>query len=378
VNIAPSASGSDAPQAQSQAPFIIDGVIHGYNFLESNMVSSEASMDVFREGVYHHHKMFSPSDGSGNLTSSEFNHDWSADELAKTVFNESQADMAVYHSVPMYEFWKDGSSAIAKGLEMKAKHPGRVLVYGSVNPLRGREALLDAERQIDELGVDGIKLYPATFYGGKVIGWRMDDTTYLFPLFERLLALGINNVAVHKAMPLGPSSIHPFKVDDMAGAAARFPDMNFQIIHGGYAFVEETALLLHKFPNIHVNLEATTAYAMNRPRVFAKALGEFLYWGSIEQIIFASGCVLTHPQACIDAVLNFEMPKDLTEQYAYPQVSEEDIALILGGNLARMHAIDIAAQRLKTANDEFAVAQRQAGGILPPWSGIRSATAGGS
>jgi uncharacterized protein len=353
-------------------PFIIDGVIHGYNFLKSNMVAGgEESMDVFRDGVYKHHQMFSPSDGTWNLAKEEFFEDWDAESVAHAVFAESQADMAVYHSVPMYEFWKDGSSALHKGLTMKERYPNRTLVYGTVNPLLGQASLIEAERQVTELGVDGIKLYPAIYYGGKVIGWAMNDEKFLFPLFEGLLELGIHNVAVHKAMPLGPAPLDPFKVEDVAGAAAAFPEINFQIVHGGYAFIEETALILHKFPNVYVNLEATVSYAMNRPRVFAKALGEFLFWGTPEQIIFASGTPLSHTQPCIESMLNFTMPKDLMEGYHYPEVTSEDIALMVGGNLARLHGIDIDARRRSIADDVFTVAKEKAGGLLEPWSGFR-------
>ncbi|MEI7547938.1 MAG: amidohydrolase family protein, partial [Actinomycetota bacterium] len=249
---------------ESTTPFVIDGVIHAYNFLESNMVvKSEASAE-FSHGVYKHHMMFSPEDQYFHLTPKEFIDDWAPDTLAHAVFAESPVDMAIYHAIPMFDFWKDGVSALSKGLAIKAKHPDRVLVYGTVNPLLMRDTLYEVDRQVKELGVDGIKLYPASYYGGKTIGWRMDDATFAFPLFERLLKLGIRNVAVHKAMPLGPAPLGPFKVDDVAGAAAAFPELNFQIVHGGYAFVEETALMLHKFPNIYVNLEATASYAMRR------------------------------------------------------------------------------------------------------------------
>jgi predicted TIM-barrel fold metal-dependent hydrolase len=105
----------------------------------------------------------------------------------------------------------------------------------------------------------------------------MDDASFACPLFEALLGLGINNVAVPKAMPLGPAPLGPFKVDDVADRAATFPDINFQIVHGGYAFEEEAALMLHKFPNVYVNLDATASDAMRRPKLFAQVIGEFLY-----------------------------------------------------------------------------------------------------
>src|ERR1700752_4831292 len=76
-------------------PFVVDAVIHAYNFLESNMVSGTADMDEFRTGVFKHHKMFSPLDERFHLTSAEFIDDLAPETLAHAVFAESQADMAV-------------------------------------------------------------------------------------------------------------------------------------------------------------------------------------------------------------------------------------------------------------------------------------------
>lgn len=101
----------------------------------------------------------------------------------------------------------------------------------------------------------------------------MDDPEIAFPVFERARQLGIKVVAVHKALPLGPVPMEHYKVDDIDRAAIAFPGLNFEIVHGGMAFLEETAWQLARFQNVYVNLEITSALLRTRPLAFAQALG---------------------------------------------------------------------------------------------------------
>ncbi len=60
------------------------------------------------------------------------------------------------------------------------------------------------------------------------------------------------------------------------------------------------------------------------------------------------------------------MPQDLTDGYGYPQLTPEIKQKILGGNLARLHGIDVEATKQRISNDEFA--KRRANGLAEPWS----------
>ena len=48
--------------------------------------------------------------------------------------------------------------------------------------------------------------------------------------------------------------------------------MNFEIVHGGLAFIEETAWLLARFGNIYINMEIQPIIAERRPNTFADIL----------------------------------------------------------------------------------------------------------
>ena len=56
-----------------------------------------------------------------------------------------------------------------KGVEPKRRNHHRVVLYGNINPLEGSKALEDMEYQVKELGVSGIKLYPARYYMGRTL-----------------------------------------------------------------------------------------------------------------------------------------------------------------------------------------------------------------
>ncbi len=140
--------------------------------------------------------------------------------------------------------------ASRKAREARERWPGRFQVYAGVDPVFPERALDALEQQVEELKPVGIKLYPNSYTAEGVIGWRMDDPEIAFPIFQRAVDLGIRAVAIHKAIPLGPVPMDPYRMDDIDAAAAAFPDLQFEVVHGGFAFIEETAFQLARFPNV--------------------------------------------------------------------------------------------------------------------------------
>jgi hypothetical protein len=172
-------------------------------------------------------------------------------------------------------------------------------------------------------------------------------------VIERAAELGITNFAVHKSIPLGPTTTDPYRMDDVVVPAAKFPDLKFQIVHAGIAFTEETAMLLHRFRNVYANLEGTSGYILRKPRVFYEAIGMMAEWGSYEQIIWASGCNLSHPKPLLEHVLEGSMPDDLVEGRGCPPLDDRAKALMLGGNLLRLHGLPTPSSRdSKTLHEE--------------------------
>lgn len=98
----------------------------------------------------------------------------------------------------------------------------------------------------------------------------------------------------------------------------RYPDLQIEVVHSGAAFLEATAFMLERYPNVWGNIEVTSAYAVKMKRRFSEAMGTLLASGAGGRIIFATGAVLVHPQPVLEAFYDFTMPTELVEGYGFP------------------------------------------------------------
>jgi uncharacterized protein len=359
--------------------FVVDATVHPFDYSEENW--GDGYKQVM--GGYHHHRLYNKVVESTRpdylLRQNEFVSDFDPYAMTHALFAESDVDYAIIHALPNLGFTKGVVTDLHKMVKLRERFSDRFKLYGWVTTLDLDEAIKHLEWQVREAHIDGLKCFPSLVYQGKHTGWRMDGPEFAVPLFEAARDLGIKNIAIHKALPMfGPSPMSFFKVDDLDAVLPQFPDINFFMIHAGMTFLEETRVLLHRFPNFHANLESTFANVVERPRLFAETLGEMLYHGSPEQIVFASGCNLLHPQPALEAFEKFEMPRDLVEGRGYPEVTAEIKAKILGGNIARTHGIDPSLVMDNIKDDEFEHKKR--GGLALPWSSLRHdevVTAGG-
>lgn len=175
-------------------------------------------------------------------------------------------------------------------------------------------------------------------------------------------------MAVHKAVPIGPFAVgNAYNPNDIENAATDFPDLNFEIVHGGLAFMEETAWLLARFGNIAINMEIQNILVERRPRAFAEVLLGLCRVGGadmLDRMFWGSGGTLVHNQPGLEAFDRFEFPEDLLDSAGLfkpiSQITEAHKANILGGTFARLHGLDIEALKAGIAGDEFARAPGEA------------------
>jgi uncharacterized protein len=347
--------------------FVINAVAHAYNLEPANIrnVYGEAVRDV----LIALHQTWQPEGVS--VTAEEFATDWSVDAMARTLFLETDVDIAATHTLRLDSYYTDGLAARYKMVEAVKRYPDRFVGYVGLDPTKGLEhCMADLEEQLDELPqAVGLKMYPAQVAPDR--SWRMDDPSLMFPLFERARERGIKTVAIHKAAPLGPVPMNPYKIDDVDGAAGAFPDLSFEIIHAGLSFVTETAWAIARYPNVYANLEVTSSLVIKAPKLFENVMSEFMLWGGPQKIIFSDGCMFAHSQPVIEGIMNFQFTDETCEGYGVGKLTDADRALILGGNYARIIGLDIEAAKAKIADDEFAQARRETG-IQPPYSNWRA------
>lgn len=131
---------------------------------------------------------------------------------------------------------------------MRDRHPDVFVgVWGAVDPLKGEEAIAEAERAAKEDGVLGFHFHPIMGH------FRVDDPVHL-PLFECIDALGlpvmvdVGTTGMGAGLPGGLgakiSDAHPMAIDNLAG---QLPELTIVAAHPGYPWIDEmTAVALHK------------------------------------------------------------------------------------------------------------------------------------
>ncbi len=363
---------------------VVDGVAHAYEWIPENRadgIDDETYHGVLDFFYRHTHYRTEKKDPAWMLSFEEFTKKFSAETVAEIYMEETDVDLIVYHEVQIAGFFKNGTSPLQTGEELKRAHPERVLLYAFADPFDGEAGLEDMERKAATGLVDGFKFYPTNgvfdIETGKMSTMLYDDPEMAFPFLQKALDLGIKHVGVHKAFPVAPGPLLKDMPDDIGAAAEAFPELTFEIVHSGWAFAEECALQLMLNPNIYANLELTANFAVRRPRQCAEALGEMLRVGDVEdRLIFATGIPNGHPQPVLESFSGMEMPEDLIAGQDMPELTDELKAKILGGNFLAMHGIDAEAKKAQIAGDEWdrrRQAARERGGEQVHWRPQREA-----
>ena len=341
--------------------FVYDAVIHAYNLDPLNARNKYGlQLGALVAGI---HATWNPP----HLTMDPevFRSNAPMEAIVRTVFEESQTSMASHHVLRLDSWFYDGLCSKDKTIEAITRWPDRVTAYAGVDPLAGPDVYLDdLRRQMDEMpGTVGLKLYPHGVDPYR--RWRADDPE-IWGLFALAQQLGIKTIAIHKAVPNGAVPMDPYKVDDIDLAADAFPDLNFEIVHSGMAFLEETSWAIGRYPNVYANLEITTSLLLHAPGWFEEILAQLMFW-SVDKIIWSTGCMLTHPQPLLEQFWGLQFSERTMEKFGIPQITEDDKRKILGLNYAALMNLDVAQAQRRIADDEFAQ-QREEHGLAAPFS----------
>jgi predicted TIM-barrel fold metal-dependent hydrolase len=346
---------------------IVDAVMHPWDMSPANQNPGAVEQTA---AVHAAHRLsVDTANAEYILSDDEFFTDISFDTVACAEFVESPVDLAIIHSLPNLGFGNEFITAPEKGAAFRDRHPDRVLLYGTIDTANTDDAICELERQVTELRIDGLKLYPAFFYDGIGEGWRLDSHNFAIPLLEAARDLGIKHVAIHKALHLPPAPAAAFAIDDMDSPIGQFPEIQFEMVHGGAAFLDQTVQLLNSHSNLYLTLETTFQYILTKPAVFAKILGTLITHCGARRLLFASGNNLGHPAPLLSAFERYEFPAELLDKYSIRQITAEERRLILSGNALRLH--DIAEGDLLSAirDDDYSV--QRARGEHQPWSALR-------
>jgi predicted TIM-barrel fold metal-dependent hydrolase len=328
--------------------FVFDNVVHVYDLSEDNVSDAERGAELGRRSILGLGEVWrSPSNREkyGN----DYGRRFSAEEVGRFVFEESTEDMAMAQAVPIFDWFTDGFAPIHAQYEFAQAYPERGLFCGGVDPVyhgveRAREEIV---RQVEEMGARSFKFYNAHPNGRS---WRCDDRELAYPLYQRIMEMGIDVVQFHKGVPFGPIYMEDFRPNDIQGAAYDFPDLNFVIHHLAEPYEQEAISICARYPNVYLALSGPASNYLLAPRKFQKQLGQMLQECGSEKLLWGSEAALYgSPQPYLEAFLEMEIPEDLQEGYGYPQVTREDKRRILGENFARLMKVDVEEKRRELA-----------------------------
>lgn len=351
--------------------FVLDAIAHAYNFAPGNRIGQPYA-DGIATGVYQMHTAYAPYNRPDLILDQRtFDNDICDPELtAEVIFGESHTDATIYHELPLYGYFRDGGSPLWVGEKMRELYPGRIFLYGGVSPHQPN-ALDRVDELVEKHKISGIKLYPHDMISGELRSYGMNDEKLLFPIFEKVRKHGLKTVAIHKAIVMGPVPIEPYFPFEVGAAARAFPDLNFEIVHGGWAFMEETIAQMQWHPNITVSTEGTTALLARSPRKFLEIIGTLMMNGFSDRILWAMGGLVGHSRWYEEAFWNIEMPRDLVEGYGFPELTDEVKRGILGLNAVRLLGFDLDQMKEATSKDRFAKPRR----LNRPYSALKRSAA---
>ncbi len=300
---------------------------------------------------------------------------FSVERWADLVFRQSDTAMAVLSAIPVVgEANPLSIDAMERGRQVAARLCGdeRVLVQAQAVPNVGRiEAALEAMAAVAAAHeLSGWKVYTHT-----PNGWFLDDhDPELAPVGEAFLAqveaLGPPVVAVHKGLSGGSPYASP---QDIGPAAANHPGVSFLVYHSGYesgvregpydpagAGIDRLVRSLADAglgpgANVYAELGSTWRQVMGDPDAAAHLLGKLLIAVGEDNVLWGTDSIwYGSPQDQIAAFRTFEIAPALQEQFGYPALTPEVKAKVLGGNAARLLAVEPPSATCATAAERDA------------------------
>jgi len=163
--------------------------------------------------------------------------------------------------------------------ELCARHPGRLIFFAGVDPLRGECSRLLFERMMKDYGAKGLKLHPLSgFY---------PNQREVYPFYERCLEHDIP-VLIHSGIDPPPTINKygdPIHLDDVC---RDFPQLRVMCAHMGGPWREVAVTLADFHPNLWLDLSGNQGLLQRDSLGFYKRLRQDLDVLGPEKICFAS------------------------------------------------------------------------------------------
>jgi predicted TIM-barrel fold metal-dependent hydrolase len=183
------------------------------------------------------------------------------------------------------------------------KFPDRLIPFYHVNPNFTDRIVDQMKRGYEEWGFRGLgELNPLTEH------FQVNDLRLMEPLMRYC-------ADYHWPVHFHAGNLPTCQAALFAPLAKAFPEVNIIIGHIAYAYVEDSIAVAQRFPNVYVEPAGNGS---------SPAIRHLIDNLPAEKIIYGDD-------------LPFSFPIDVMDKFRHqPGVSEEDKALMLGGNMARL------------------------------------------
>jgi predicted TIM-barrel fold metal-dependent hydrolase len=331
----------------------------------------------------------------------------------KNIFLESDTTVAVLSGFPAVALDADGGEGNhpISNVDMvhsrdrvnTAADSQRMVNHCQVAPNDRWELASDLMDRIHEqYGNWGWKVYtPWAPDGG---GWWLDDPNIADPFLQKTIDLGNPLVCAHKGFPLPTFNETYTDPKDVGPAAVKWPEITFVIYHSAFASESDTGPIIGPYDendpapkgvnrlvrtvlendltgkNVYAEMGSAWLLVMNDVNAAGHYLGKLLKYLGEDHVVFGSECVwFNSPQPQIEALRTFQIPKELRDQYGYPEITDRIRAKIFGLTAAGLFGVDPLATRNAVDQSKLTMLKQEldgeAGGrrwAFQPLSGPRS------
>ena len=213
--------------------------------------------------------------------------------------------------------------------ELVKKYPDKFAAFVGVDPRRPN-ALDLLERGVNEWGLKGLKLHPATGFYPDDEGW--DE------LYQRACELKAPLLihTGHIAPPLDDRYAHPSYIDTLA---ARYPELTIIAAHMAYDWWEELARVGRNRPNVLTDVSGWQPTAAVNADSFREALGEMLKSMGAGRVFFGTdGLVFGRAMKTVEWI---KVLKDSPLETGGDILEDEtDVQAILGLNAQKILGLE--------------------------------------
>ncbi|MFB0561297.1 MAG: amidohydrolase family protein [Candidatus Lokiarchaeia archaeon] len=296
---------------------IIDVHCHVWN---KKIVANEVEKLLFEIAEFALHEGFDPATI----------HDAEGDRLIKDM-DEAGIDKTVVFSLDFDLTFKGGvnyreyNDYVANFVK---QYPDRLIGFAGIDLRRGREAIDELERCVQDHGFKGVKLWPLT-------GFYPDDPKF-YPFYERAEDLGVTILCHTGIGPAYMKYCRPVYIDTVA---YDFRKINFIMAHGGDPWSNEALAVAGKNPNVYFDISASQLIFKKFPMGLYQTLAMTKIIIGLENVLFGtdwpSTLPIMSPKEWVEAIQTLELPMPL-QMMGLPEFTEEDKKKILGENAKKV------------------------------------------